>query len=121
MARYQSMRGQSCWLCGRNGTADPLDKHHIFGGSNRTKSERLGLVVPLCHSRCHENGPEAVHRNGETMQALHEYGQKLAMERFGWTIEEFRLEFGRNYLPLDWKPEEEEEGFFLLDDEEDIA
>ena len=121
MARYQSMWGQSCWLCGRNGTADPLDKHHIFGGANRTKSDRLGLVVPLCHSRCHENGPEAVHRNGETMQRLHEYGQKLAMERFGWTIEEFRLEFGRNYLPLDWKPEEEEEGFFLLDDEEDIA
>jgi hypothetical protein len=51
------------------------------------------------------------------MQKLHEYGQALAMERFGWTIEEFRLEFGRNYLPEDWAPEEEE-GFFILEEDE---
>lgn len=32
--------GRSCWLCGRNGTAEPLDKHHIFGGAYRKKSEK---------------------------------------------------------------------------------
>lgn len=105
-----------CWRCGRNGAQDVLDKHHIFGGAFREKSEKLGLVVWLCHHDCHIFGPEAVHRNSETMQRLHEYGQKLAMDRFGWDIEDFRLEFGKNYLPE--TPDEEESvsvfGFALL-------
>lgn len=116
--KHAPMRGRTCWLCGRNGNGDPLDKHHIFGGSNRTKSEKLGLWVPLCHSRCHESGPEAVHRNMATMQRLHEYGQTLAMEENGWSIDDFRRIFGRNYLPEDWEPEAEEEGFFILEDDE---
>lgn len=90
--------GRCCWLCGRNGTAEPLDKHHIFGGANRKKSERHGLTVYLCHSSCHEHGPKAVHQNRETMQALHEYGQRKAMAENGWTTEDFIREFGRNYL-----------------------
>ena len=45
--------GRSCWLCGRNGTAEPLDKHHIFGGAYRKKSEKYGLTVYLCHGSCH--------------------------------------------------------------------
>lgn len=89
---------RECWLCGRNGCGDPLDKHHIFGGTNRKKSEKYGLYVYLCHDRCHENGPEAAHRNRATMQLLHEYGQQLAMEENGWTVEDFRFEFGKNYL-----------------------
>ena len=89
---------RECWLCGRNGCGDPLDKHHIFGGTNRKKSEKYGLYVYLCQDRCHENGPEAAHRNRATMQLLHEYGQQLAMEENGWTVEDFRFEFGKNYL-----------------------
>lgn len=89
---------RKCWLCGRNGAVDPLDRHHIFGASNRKKSERYGLVVDLCHFRCHEFGKEAAHNNAETMQKLHEYGQKKAMEENGWTKEKFIQEFGRNYL-----------------------
>ena len=87
-----------CWKCGRNGCADPLDKHHIFGGSNRKKSEKYGLYVYLCHHDCHLFGEEAAHRNLQTMQALHEYGQRLCMEEQGWTQEEFRLAFGKNYI-----------------------
>lgn len=106
------MYRRTCWLCGRNGSSDPLDKHHIFGGANRRLSEQLGLWVPLCHSRCHEHGPEAVHRNAETAQLLHEYGQARAMELMGWTVEEFRLTFGKNYLPEDWSPEQyDDDGF----------
>lgn len=98
MKKVKRELAHECWLCGRNGCADPLDKHHIFGGGNRRKSEQYGLFVYLCHNRCHENGPEAVHRNPETAQKLHEYGQRLVMEEQGWTVEDFRLEFGRNYL-----------------------
>lgn len=109
-----------CWLCGRNGTQDALDKHHIFGGSFRDKSEKLGLVVDLCHHDCHIFGQNAVHRNKERMRRLHEYGQRMAMERFGWDVDDFRREFGKNYLP-----EEEDEtpaetvvfGFALVPDD----
>ena len=87
-----------CWKCGKNGQSDPLDKHHIFSGSNRKKSERLGLYVYLCHHECHIFGAEAAHQNRDTMQELHEYGQRLAMEEMGWTQEDFRREFGKNYI-----------------------
>ena len=90
-----------CWLCGRNGNGDPLDAHHIFGGANRRLSDKYGLVVPLCHRRCHESGSKAVHRNAETAKKLHEFGQRLAMERMGWSIDDFRAVFGRNYLEED--------------------
>ncbi len=87
-----------CWLCGRNGTAEPLDRHHIFGGANRKKSEKYGLTAWLCHGSCHIFGERAAHRCAETRGALQEYGQRLAMERQGWTREEFARQFGKNYL-----------------------
>ena len=89
---------RTCWLCGKNGADDPLDHHHIFGAANRRKSEKLGLVVDLCHGSCHISGKRAAHRCRETAQALHEYGQRLAMERMGWSTADFAREFGRNYL-----------------------
>ena len=94
-----------CWLCGKNGMGDPLDKHHIFGGAYRKKSEQYGLTVPLCHKECHQFGKYAAHQNAETKVRLHEYGQRKAMEEQGWTVREFAMEFGRNYLnvsPEDW-------------------
>ena len=42
------MDEQRCFLCGRNGTGDTLEWHHVFPGSLRKKSEKYGLVVPLC-------------------------------------------------------------------------
>lgn len=92
------MNGKNCWLCGRNGAADQLDKHHIFGGPNRKLSEKYGLVVYLCHHRCHIFGKDAVHNSVDTMQELHEYGQRKAMEENGWTVDDFRDVFGKSYL-----------------------
>ena len=87
-----------CFLCGRNGSQDPLDRHHIFGAANRNKSEKYGLVVDLCHGRCHLWGENAAHRSQETRILLRQYGQQKAMEEQGWTIEDFISEFGKNYL-----------------------
>ena len=90
---------RTCWLCGKNGCGDPLDKHHIFGGTAyRKKSERYGLTVYLCHDSCHENGEESVHRNPDTRARLQEYGQRKAMEENGWSVEDFIREFGKNHL-----------------------
>lgn len=57
------MDEKRCFLCGRNGAQDPLDRHHIFPGPYRKKSERYGLVVYLCHNRCHIFAKTAVHNN----------------------------------------------------------
>ncbi len=91
---------RECFLCGKNGSSDPLDKHHIFGGANRKKSERFGLTVDLCHHECHIFGKHAVHNDANVMQRLHEYGQRKAMTEQGWSIEDFIREFGRNYLEV---------------------
>lgn len=89
---------RSCWLCGRNGSGDPLDRHHVFGAANRDKSEKYGLVVDLCHSSCHLFGEYAVHRNAETRRMLQQQTQIRAMFENNWTTEDFIREFGKNYL-----------------------
>lgn len=89
---------KACWLCGANGASDPLDRHHIFGGPFRKKSERFDLCVFLCHFRCHIFEREAVHNNAHNMLLLKQHGQRIAMERFGWSVAEFMREFGRNYI-----------------------
>lgn len=89
---------RNCFLCGRNGSADPLDEHHIFPGKNRDKSEKYGLVVDLCHYSCHIFGPNSAHRDPDVRLMLSRYGQKKVMEEQGWTTEDFIREFGKNYL-----------------------
>ncbi len=90
------MRDGYCWLCGRWGR---LEEHHIFGGAYRKKSTKYGLTVFLCGDRCHRNGPQAAHNCRETAQRLHEYGQRKFMREQNATVEDFRREFGKNYLP----------------------
>lgn len=86
-----------CLLCGRYGF---IERHHLFGGANRKKSTKYGLIVDLCHD-CHNEPPNGAHHNKGTMQYLHEYGQKKAMQENGWTVQDFIHEFGRNYLEVD--------------------
>lgn len=85
-------------MCGRNGVFDPLDRHHIYGGPNRDKSEKYGLVVDLCHYRCHIFGEQAAHRCQETRLLLRRSGQLKVMDEQGWTEEDFIREFGKSYL-----------------------
>lgn len=113
------MAYRECFLCGANGTCDPLDKHHIFGGANRKLSDKYGLTVYLCHFKCHENGKKAVHRCRETADKLHRYGQKKFMREQGATVEEFRLIFGKNYLDDD-EIEALEQGAALEYNEDDF-
>lgn len=101
MAKYNPSIVQKditrCYLCGRSD--EKLDRHEIFhsdfGGVLREKSKHYGLWVTLCHSTCHLNG---VHRDPALALALKRRGQQKAMEVYGWTEQEFRDVFGRNYL-----------------------
>lgn len=85
----------SCYICER--TDKKLDRHEVFGGANRQKSKRLGLWVLLCHSRCHQ-GISGVHLDKRAGDALKREAQRVAMERFNWTTDDFIREIGKNYL-----------------------
>ncbi len=87
-----------CFLCGRNGTEDRLDRHEVFGGAYRQRSKELGLWVELCHHAHHIFGPAAVHNDRQTDLALKQEAQRVAMDVYGWDTAEFIARFGRNYL-----------------------
>ncbi|MBQ6398230.1 MAG: hypothetical protein IJI06_08815 [Oscillospiraceae bacterium] len=55
-------------------------------------------MVYLCHSECHCFGVNAVHHNADAMRYVRQYGQRKAMKEQGWTPEDFRRVFGKNYL-----------------------
>lgn len=97
MAKSIMHDGRTCFLCGANGSMDHLHWHHIFGGPNRKWSEKFGLKVRLCGQKCHENGPQAVHKCRETDLYLKAEGQKAFEEYYG-SREEFQQIFGRNWL-----------------------
>lgn len=87
-----------CFLCGMVGYIEPLDKHHIFGGALRSKSEKYGLTVYLHHSRCHIFGENSVHVNAQINRKLQAIAQREAMKKYNWSVEDFRKEFYCNYL-----------------------
>lgn len=87
-----------CYICGGNACGDPLDKHHVFGGAMRSKSEKYGLTVYLHHSKCHIFGAGSVHQNAKVNDALKAEAQRKAMQFHGWTVDDFRNLFYKNYL-----------------------
>jgi hypothetical protein len=73
-------------------------RHEVFFGSaNRQKSIKLGLVVFLT-PEMHNMSDYGVHFNKAFDLELKQIGQKAAMQTYGWSIDEFIKQFGRNYL-----------------------
>lgn len=84
-----------CELCGRY--AD-LERHHVFfGTANRRKSEKYGLTAYLCHD-CHNEPPYGVHHNREANRMLQAKFQQKWMDDHGKNVDDFIVEFGRNYI-----------------------
>ena len=92
------MSDRRCALCGANGSADPLDRHHVFNGALRKKSEKYGAVVDLCHHSCHLYGAAAIHRCRETSLFFKRQAQARIMFEQGWDTDRWIAEFGKNYL-----------------------
>lgn len=76
--------------------ASPVERHHIFGGSNRAKSEKYGFVVPL-RPDLHPNGVFAGKNAKEIDTHLKQMAQEYFEAHYG-TREQFREEFGKSYL-----------------------
>lgn len=87
---------ESCYICGRRD--HKLDRHEVFGGAYRQKSKAYGLWILLCHDTCHLGG---VHKRPAEYRWLKERAQAAAMTAYGWTADDFRREFGKNYLEVD--------------------
>lgn len=91
-----------CFLCGRNGAADHLDRHEVFGGANRQRSKADGLWVHLCHASCHQ-GDGGVHSSVKLSRALQAKAQRCAMRAYGWTVDDFRARYRNNYIDEEQK------------------
>ena len=87
-----------CFLCGQNAFVEPLEEHHVYGGSNRKISEKYGLKVYLHSNKCHKFGKYSVHRNAEINKALKAKIQNIAIEHFGWSVEDFIKKIGKSYI-----------------------
>lgn len=93
-----------CYVTGiRSGI---IERHHVFGASNRTRSTFYGFVVPLIAS-IHPNGArrsdkECKRLTGITTQELDIKLKQRCQEHYenelGRSREEFIQEFGKNYL-----------------------
>lgn len=77
-----------CYLCGNT---QFLHNHHIFPGSRRQLSDRLGLTVYLC-ARCHG----IVHTDPQTIKRLQVIGQRKYEETH--TREDFIRTFGKSFI-----------------------
>lgn len=75
-----------------------VERHHIFGGANRKKSERYGFIVPL-RPDLHPNGVHYDKNNslGVNDLELKRLAQAYFEQHFG-TRDEFRDEFGKSWL-----------------------
>lgn len=95
MKRLKSVFTDDMDHCLFTGSA-PVERHHIFGGFNRARSEKYGFVVPL-RPDLHPNG---VHAGGDAPLIdirLKQMAQTYYEEHNG-TRAEFIAEFGKSYL-----------------------
>ena len=74
----------------------PVERHHVFGGAYRKKSELRGFIAPL-RPDLHPNGVFA----GKDAKAIDTKLKRMSQEYYEQhcgTREDFMREFGRNYL-----------------------
>lgn len=74
----------------------PVERHHIFGGSNRKKCEKYGFIAPL-RPDLHPNGVFAGKDAKSVDLVLKTKAQAYYEEHYG-SREDFIREFGKSYL-----------------------
>lgn len=94
MSKSLMCNNRICFICG---TTFNLHKHHIFGGSNRSKSEKDGCWCYLCAPH-HNMSNCGVHFNRESDLKLKRICETAWIKQKGKTEEDFIREYGRSYL-----------------------
>ena len=84
-----------CMSSGKYGRCQGrVERHHIMNGADRKKSDKYGLIAPLC-SNHHRVGREAVHNNARNMNLLKAKAHIMFREHYP-ELNWLRI-FGRNY------------------------
>lgn len=95
MKRLNSIFTDDMDHCFFTGSPD-VERHHVFGGFNRKRSEQYGFIIPL-RKDLHPNGVFA----GKQAKKLDLYMKQECQEWYEKNIgtrEQFIQEFGRNWL-----------------------
>lgn len=95
MSRIRFSDNKRCYVCGVDKN---LHLHHIYYGlANRKQSEKYGCTVYLCGIH-HNLSNAGVHFNKALDNELKQKCEQWCLKEYGWTIEDFIKQFGRNYL-----------------------
>ena len=81
----------------RNFRFDGSHRHEIFGGYNRQRSIRDGLVIFLTPEQ-HNMSNGGIHFNKDYALKAKQAGQKAWMDHYHKTTSDFIREYGRNYI-----------------------
>lgn len=94
MAESILQKAEKCLVCR---SPHCLEEHHVFEGARRNASEKYGLKVKLCafHHRISSN---SVHLCRAMEKDLKKWAQRKAMQHYGWSVEDFIKNIGKNYL-----------------------
>ena len=96
MKRLMSIFTDDMGKCIVTGIETGIEIHHVFGGTDRKRSERYGFCVPL-HRSVHPNGAFRTDNNWmELDHWLKRMCQEYYLENYG-TRDEWYSEFGRFY------------------------
>lgn len=71
-----------------------VERHHCMNGADRKKSDKYGLIAPLCTGH-HTLLPDAVHRSRASMDRFKGKSQ-IAFEEHHPDLDWFKI-FGQNY------------------------
>lgn len=96
MKRLQSVFTEDMDVCIFTGSSE-VERHHIFGGAYRKKSEAYGFVVPL-RPDLHPNGAAANPKHSsEIDEYLKQMAQRYFEDHYG-NRQAFIDIFGKSYL-----------------------
>lgn len=98
MKRLKSVLTDNMDRCYITGRTDHIERHHVFGGAYRKKSEKYGFVVPLT-AEVHPNGAFFdISRDRKGIDRFLKRECQIYFEHHCGSREDFRREFGRSYL-----------------------
>lgn len=88
---------QSKKECYITGCTFNLHEHHVYGGGRRKISEKYGLKIWL-RNDWHNFANYGVHNNPDLDKKIKAEVQKIAMEHYKWSVEDFIRIVGKNYI-----------------------
>lgn len=86
-----------CPFCGRPGRHY---WHHVFNGAFKEKSEKYNALEYPCWN-CHELDNGSIEKDAKWKRQLKQKHQRRIMKELNWTMNQWIIEFGANYLEED--------------------